>query len=95
MGLFGRKDRDLPELLTEEEIASVVTYDTALEYLVGLSDKDYAKMLRIAAVHRSANKTESKILGIREKSPSKLRQQVVDELDLMFNPDEPGSEPKS
>lgn len=95
MGLFGKKERLLPELLTDEEIASVVTYDSALQYLVGLSDKDYAKMQRIVAAHRYANKAESKILGVREKTPSKLRQQEVDELDLMFDPDEPGSEPKS
>lgn len=61
MGLFKDKQKPLPALDLDDEPAN---YNTALEYLLGLSDKDYETITKVAAIHRQANKDAAEILGL-------------------------------
>lgn len=63
MGLFSKADKQTvqrkPALLfdeDEQEFSEIKTgYNEALDYLVGLSDEDYAKVCKVAEIYRKAN----------------------------------------
>lgn len=38
-------------------------YDTALDYLIGLSPDEYHQVLQVVAIHRQANYDSAKVLG--------------------------------
>lgn len=63
MGLFGKKKRELPPLISDEELFPIVDYDSVLEWLVGLSEKDFVKVGEVATIHRKALEESAKILG--------------------------------
>lgn len=67
MGLFDRKRKtdDLPPLWQPGELeqAPGIDYEMALEYVVGLSEKDFDTFVKCAAVYRFADKECAKIMG--------------------------------
>lgn len=81
---------ELPGILQPE---NPVNYNSVLDYLVGLSDKDYKKMTGSAEVYRKANKDVAKIVGIKDEPTHTLmaekptEEQVDKDLDNML--DEP------
>lgn len=63
MGLFGTKKKELQPLITEADFDEVANYESALNFLVGLSGEDYDKVLGVAQVYRQADYEAHKILG--------------------------------
>lgn len=64
MGLFGKNDKkELPPLMTEADFYDVANYDSALNYLIGLSDEEYGKVTQVAAIHRKAYQDAAAVLG--------------------------------
>lgn len=68
MGLLNRKKQaePLPPLWSEQELQELgqVDYNSVLEYLQGLSDKDYAALIKVAEIYRNANEKAAAALGI-------------------------------
>lgn len=95
--IFGKRREpqqvDIPAIMQPEE---QVNYNSVLDYLVGLSDKDYRKMTGSAEVYRKANKEVAKIVGIKDEPthtllPEKPSDEQIDsELDglLETHPDD-------
>jgi hypothetical protein len=90
--IFGAKREpqplELPAILQPE---GPVNYNSVLDYLVGLSDKDYRKMTGSADVYRKANKEVAKIVGVKDEPthtllPEKPTDEEVDAgLDTVMN----------
>lgn len=55
---------EIPAILQPED---PVNYNSVLDYLVGLSDRDYKKMTGSAEVYRKANKEVAKIVGVKDE----------------------------
>lgn len=79
MGIFNKNNRkDVIRLLNsrepeiEEQQLTEVDYNSALDYLVGLSNRDYDKIIKVSVIYRSANKEASKVLGIKEEATTAL-----------------------
>lgn len=95
--IFGSKREpqqvDIPAIMQPED---PVNYNSVLDYLVGLSDKDYKKMMGSADIYRKANKEVAKIVGIKDEPthtllPEKPSEEQIDsELDglLEAHPDD-------
>ncbi len=69
MQLFKRKNRlDNPIWVSGDAKMEILppqpNYDSVLEWLVGLSEDDFDKILRIAVIYRSADKSASETLGV-------------------------------
>lgn len=60
MEIFKRKKRELPPLLGDKDL---IDYHSVLEWLVGLSDEDYVKVMEVAGIHRKAYKDAAAVLG--------------------------------
>lgn len=81
-GIGKKKDRPvvvIPEAMKAED---PVNYNSVLDYLVGLSDKDYKKMTGSVEIYRDANKKVAKLIGIKDEpttSISTARPEVTDE----------------
>lgn len=71
---------ELPAILQPED---PVNYGSVLEWMLGLSDKDYKAMLEVITIYRDARKGELKILNIKEEPTTQLivPQQTDDEID--------------
>lgn len=63
MGLFDRKKKTLPALMTAADFEDVANFDSALAYLVGLGDEDYKKVCQVADIHRKAYQDSAAVLG--------------------------------
>lgn len=65
MGLFDKKTKELPPLMTAADFEPIpaIDYNSALEYLVGLSDEDYKKVIKCAEINRKAYDDQCKVLG--------------------------------
>lgn len=72
MKIFNRKDKlvTLPAVLMAQE--DPVNYNSVLDWLLGLSDKDYKVMLEVVEVYRSANKTSAKLLKVKDAPTTTL-----------------------
>jgi len=63
-----------------------VNYNSVLDYLVGLSDKDYKKMTGSVDIYREANKKVAKLVGIKDEPTtsitphSEVSEQQLDEM---------------
>lgn len=60
------KKRELPPLFSESELddlSPAVNYNTVLDWLGGLSDKDYEAVIKVANIYRNAARDESAVLG--------------------------------
>lgn len=69
MGIFERKKRpgieSLPAVLIQPE--DPVNYNSVLDYMVGLSDKEYKQMTASAEIYRKANKDVAKVIGVKDE----------------------------
>lgn len=63
MGLFGKQKKELPPLMTAADFDEVANYESALSYLVGLSDEEYQKVIKVADIHRKAYQEAAAVLG--------------------------------
>lgn len=74
---------ELPEAFMPED---PVNYNSVLDYLVGLSDKDYKKMTGSVDIYREANKKVAKLVGIKDEPTtsitphSEVSEQQLDEM---------------
>lgn len=64
MGLFGNKKQPLPDLMTPADYEDVANYNSALSYLIGLSDDEYKKVINVADIHRKAYQDSAAVLGV-------------------------------
>lgn len=69
MTLFGHKKRELPDLITDEELAEDqgVAYDCVIDYLNGLSEDDYSKVIKVAEIYRKATQDAADALGVENE----------------------------
>lgn len=78
---------EIPTILQPED---PVNYNSVLDWLLGLSDKDYKTMLEVVQVYRDAGKTTAKLLKIKDAPTTELlptapsEEQVDKELDLLL-----------
>lgn len=96
-GIFGKRKKgasepvSIPAALQPED---PVNYNSVLDYLVGLSDKDYKTITASAEIYRKANKEVAKLLGIKDEPTTTIKTEkpVIsdDEMDdlLEADPDE-------
>lgn len=93
---FGKRETqpvELPAILQPED---PVNYNSVLDWLLGLSDKDYKTMLEVVNVYREAGKTTAKLLKIKDTPSTELLpvqpsdEQIESELDglLETHPDD-------
>lgn len=71
-GLGKREDKqpvNIPEAMKAED---PVNYNSVLDYLVGLSDKDYKKMTGSVEIYRDANKKVAKLIGIKDEPTTSI-----------------------
>lgn len=81
MGIFGNKDKALPSLFRDDELepqAVAVDYNSALDWLTGLSDEDYKKVCTVAEIYRKAQADAAEALGV-ENTPTTFITVPVDE----------------
>lgn len=68
MGIFGNKDKSekLGSLFDDEELVAeaAVDYNSALDWLTGLSDEDYKKVCTVAEIYRKAQQDAAEALGV-------------------------------
>lgn len=91
-GLFGKRKASsgepvsIPAAMQAED---PVNYNSVLDYIVGLSDKDYKKMTASAEIYRDANKKVAKLLGIKDEPTTTISTEKPeigdDELDAMLS----------
>ena len=91
-GLFGKRKKGAPELMpipAAFQPEDPVNYNSVLDYVVGLSDKDYKKLTASAEIYREANKKVAKLLGIKDEPTTTISTEKPelgeDELDAMLN----------
>lgn len=74
------KQVELPALLNPD---NPVNYNSVLEYLIGLSPKEYEKINKISVIYRDANKQAAKLLGVKDEPTTALKAdtQTDDEID--------------
>lgn len=85
MSIFGNKKKELPALFSDAELGlpEVANYESALNYLIGLSDEEYAKVCKVADIHRKAYQESAGVLG------------AANEPTTFITPPEPPEAPKS
>lgn len=93
-GLFSKRKKgasepvSIPAALQPED---PVNYNSVLDYVVGLSDKDYKKLTASAEIYREANKKVAKLLGIKDEPTTAINTDKPElgeeELDEMLNAD--------
>ena len=75
MGLLNRKKKnikDLPEVLAPAP-KDPVNYNSVLDYLVGLSNKDYDKICKITDIYRKAHAEAAVIYGVKDQPTTVLK----------------------
>lgn len=92
-GLFNRKKGNrepvvIPEALMPDD---PVNYNSVLDYLVGLSDKDYKKMTGSVDIYREANKKVAKLIGVKDEPTTSISTEKPElkdeEMDDLLNAD--------
>jgi len=93
-GLFGKHKASsgetvsIPAAMQPED---PVNYNSVLDYVVGLSDRDYKKLTASAEIYRDANKKVAKLLGIKDEPTTAISTEkppiTDDELDTMLAAD--------
>lgn len=85
-GLFNKNKQSdktkvsLPEAMQQEDL---INYNSVLDYLVGLSDKDYRKMTASSDIYRKANKEVAKVIGVKDEPTTSIAQKpIVTDADL-------------
>jgi len=81
--------KPLPQIPAAMQPEDPVNYNSVLDYLVGLSDKDYKKMTGSAEIYRKANKEVAKLIGVKDEPTTSITTEKPelsdDELDEMLN----------
>ena len=105
MGIFTKDKRSkVPAFLLSDEgdqsePTSEVSYNSVLDYLVGLSDDDHDKIFKVSGIYRKANKQAAEVLGVEDEPVNTIGDQPEattaapaddddindDELDAMLN----------
>lgn len=86
--LFGSKREpqavEIPAILQPDD---PVNYNSVLDWLLGLSDKDYKTMLDVVQVYREAGKTTAKLLKIKDQPTTELlpAKPTEDEVDTQLD----------
>lgn len=62
----------LAPVLTEPE--NPVNYTSVLDYLIGLSQSEYGKILKVSGIYRKAKKAEAKILGVKDEPTTMIKE---------------------
>lgn len=89
--LKGKRTPQAVELPPIMQAQDPVNYDSVLDWLLGLSDKDYKVMLEVVEVYRNANKTSAKLLKIKDQpttqliEPKPTDEEVDEQLDTVLN----------
>lgn len=93
-GLFGKRKKGAIEPVTvpaSMQPEDPVNYNSVLDYVVGLSDRDYKKLTASAEIYRDANKKVAKLLGIKDEPTTAISTEkppvTDDELDTMLAAD--------
>lgn len=93
-GLFGKRKKVASEPVSipaSMQAEDPVNYNSVLDYVVGLSDKDYKKLTASAEIYRDANKKVAKLLGIKDEPTTTISTEKPeigeDELDAMLAAD--------
>lgn len=82
MSLFRKQKRELPPLISDEELFPSVGFDTVLDWLLGLSAKEYSQVLEVANIHREANQKAASVLGTPNE-PTTFIDDPKDKLETM------------
>lgn len=92
MGFFNKyRKKEMVKLPPELEPINPVNYNSVLDYLIGLSNQEYNKILKVTDIYRDANKSAAKVLGVKEepttsiKSEEPTEEQVEDALDAIIS----------
>lgn len=83
MGLFNKNNNQNASWLTEDDnIAGIeADYSAALNYLTGLSDEEFKKVIEVAKVYRDADDKHLKILGKKRQATTFIYPLVDDDDD--------------
>lgn len=91
-GLFSKRKKGVGEPVSvpaSMQPEDPVNYNSVLDYVVGLSDKDYKKLTASAEIYRDANKKVAKLLGIKDEPTTTISTEKPeigdDELDAMLS----------
>lgn len=90
MSLFG-KDKESQKSsidLIAGPILPVINYDSVLEYMISLSDRDFAKLHDIANIYREANAKANKILGVKNEATIALKDELQTIAPILIKPDD-------
>lgn len=100
--LFSKRKRELPALISDEEIefSTGLNYNNVLEWLVGLSGDDYAKVCQVAAIYRQSDFEACKVLDVEYQPttfihpPEPAEHKEPSLIDDLLMDDEPSEKPK-
>lgn len=74
MSLF-KKSKDgakpVSQILVQQE--DPVNYNSVLDYLVGLSKREYDKIIKVSVIYREANVAAAKVLGVKDEPTTTLK----------------------
>jgi len=70
MGIFNKNK-------TVEVVEQPANYSTALDYLIGLSTDEYAKVVKIAEEYRTTNAVAAGILGVTNEPTTFIHQPTL------------------
>ena len=91
-GLFGKRKKVATEPVSipaSMQAEDPVNYNSVLDYVVGLSEKDYKKLTASAEIYRDANKKVANLLGIKDEPTTTISIEKPeigdDELDAMLS----------
>ncbi len=59
----------------------IADYQESLDYIVGLSDKEFDRLIKVANIYRQANKDANKALGIKREPLTTLGLEEQDQSD--------------
>lgn len=85
MSIFKKTSRR--PLETIDELAAwpvprmINSYESSLDYIVGLSDKEFDRLIKVANIYRQANKDANKALGIKREPLTTLGLEEQDQSD--------------
>lgn len=82
MGIFNKQRPQLPEFPGTSFDSDQVNYNSVLQYLVDIEDKDHEKLTKLAKIYRDANTKADAIIGDVDETPEE--QEELDPLDAAF-----------
>lgn len=97
MGLFSKKNtkKEMVKLPPELEPINPINFNSVTDYLTGLSNQEYNKILKVVDIYRDANKSVAKVLGIKAEPTTSIEneepteEQVEDALDAIISQNAP------